>query len=94
MFLGKGVSKFEVKVSKSLFVDQMNVCDLKSELSPCPRLTTVLCVQLSLLLATCRASCRILSPAVLNFRTGGDDLLILAGKVGSITEAIKIIGSL
>lgn len=48
------VSKFEVKVSKSLFVDQMNVCDLKSALSPCPRLTTVLCVQLSLLLATCR----------------------------------------
>lgn len=40
-------------------------------------------------------SCRILSlPAVLNFITLRNVLLILAGKASSITEAVKIIGSL
>lgn len=33
-------------------------------------------------------------PAVLNFRTIGNVLPILAGKTGSTTEVVKIIGSL
>lgn len=33
-------------------------------------------------------------PTVLNFRTIGNVFLILAGKAGSITEIVKIIGSM